>query len=206
MESVRKLRAAALADLEGDRPGPKSPNTLILIDLLIGTGGRIGELTALKVGDFDPKAGTLLIGAHVSREQYTEVYVKGRKAGVVDQLVYLPAPAIASLKAHVAGRGPEEFILASQSGGMCQTNNLRRSLRRLEKLAGVERFSPHVFRRTVGTTVANGLDSAAMAAAQLGNTEEVARAHYIKAKNTGPKEAAALLEGFYEPPTPEPEE
>ena len=37
------------------------------------------------------------------------------------------------------------------------------------------------------------MDSAASAAAQLGNTEEVARTHYIRPNNHGPQEAATIL-------------
>lgn len=200
LKDIQALRAAALNDLDSGRSGPKSCNTLLAIDLLIGTGGRIGEVAALKVGDFSPEAHTLRIHGHVTRVGNREEYVDGRKAGVVDQVVYLPDSLTASLLEATASRDPDEFILATRTGSMIQTNNLRRAIRRLERAAGVGPFTPHAFRRTVGTTIAHGLDSAAQAAAQLGNTEEVARAHYIRSKNIGPKEAADLLSPFFAPP------
>ena len=193
LDDIIATREAIIADSSGSRPGPRGENMLLVLDLLAGTGARIGEVCSLRCKDFNEDAHTLTISSHLVKEGNGFAVEDGRKAGVADQVVYLPPLLVRELAEAVRGRDPHEFILATRTGTPPSPNNIRRSLRRIQANAGITPFTPHALRRTVGTAIARSMDSAASAAAQLGNTEEVARTHYIRPNNHGPQEAATIL-------------
>jgi len=64
----------------------------------------------------------------------------------------------------------DELVFASRNGTSLTTNNVRRQLRHVLDLAGIEGVTPHMFRRTVATAI-NEQAGVELAASLLGHTD-----------------------------------
>jgi integrase len=111
-----------------------------LIAILRGGGVRRAEAVKLAVKDFNPSSGALEIRQG-----------KGGKS----RTVYLPEDAFAFVENWLDVRGfkPGPLLCPVRKGGLVQLRHMHpdavlKILRRRAKLAGVESFSPHDFRRT----------------------------------------------------------
>ncbi|MFF0501397.1 hypothetical protein ACFYU5_33725 [Nocardia aobensis] len=80
---------------------------------------------------------------------------------------------------------PHAVLFPARNGSLRNPNNFGRAWRaaRGENYAWV---TPHTFRRVVATVVDNAYSDPERAARQLGNTEAVAKAHYIDIPATAP--------------------
>lgn len=111
-----------------------------LVDLLYGTGMRVGELCGLDVRDFDP----------IRRQ----VHVRGK--GGKERVIPVPGEAFASLRAYLDERR-QPGILAqplflNQRGGRLSDRGVRKLLRRRLLEAGVGRHAtPHTLRHSYAT-------------------------------------------------------
>ncbi|MBI1294967.1 tyrosine-type recombinase/integrase [bacterium] len=107
-----------------------------IILCLLDTGCRASEFLGWTGGDVDTKQGT--------------VKVKGKNRK--ERIVYMGAKALKALLRYFIERGkpsPVEPVWISLRGGRGLTyNGLRQMLTRLGDAAGVEKVSPHRFRRT----------------------------------------------------------
>lgn len=129
---------AALMKACTDDPSPSGARDAAAIAILRG-GLRRSEVVALVVKDFDPDTGALIVRQG-----------KGGK----DRIAYLPKLAIAAVNDWLRVRGPEPGALLCPVH--CNTIRIRHLsdqsvlaiLRKRQKAAGVEPFSPHDFRRT----------------------------------------------------------
>jgi integrase len=111
-----------------------------IIAMLRGTGIRRSELVKLELGDFDGSTG--------------EVWVRKSKRGK-SRRVYLPDEAILLIERWLAVRGWEAgclFCRIRRGGhlqfGQMHSDAIWRLLQKRAKMAGLESFSPHDFRRT----------------------------------------------------------
>ncbi|WP_216912506.1 hypothetical protein [Nocardia noduli] len=83
-------------------------------------------------------------------------------------------------------------MFPSALGTLRDPRNARKQMKRALDRIGVTDIpqNPHAARKTVGTTLAEDADGGqsdiGVAAAQLGNTEEVTRRHYIQRTHRGP--------------------
>lgn len=74
------------------------------------------------------------------------------------------------------------------------TNNVRRQLRHVMNLAGIEGVTPHEFRRTAATTI-NEQAGVELASQLLGHTDPaITIKHYIRRNETVDPTTAGLLE------------
>lgn len=174
LEEVAHLRENATTWSGANTMGPPRGDDLAeLLEVLIGTGVRIGEALALKWDDIDLDADvpTLLVSGTVvmvnnklERQDHTKT-ASGRR------MLALPDYVVHALQRQQERRLPAEdgLVFPSAKGGVRSPNNVRRQLRqaRGEALGWV---TPHALRKTTATVVAevNGPDAAAD---QLGHSD-----------------------------------
>lgn len=180
---------------------PRAKGLLDLVDILLGTGARIGEVLALRWSDVDLSTtpATVTIAGTVVR-------LKGKVAdggGLVRQsrpktdsgyrTVKLPSFARDTLMrlSVNAEPTPDDLVFPSASGTLRDPHNVRRQWRdaRGEQFAWV---TPHSFRRTVATLIDREATTED-AASQLGHSgTAVTRKHYIEKAAAAPDLTAVL--------------
>ncbi|MFI8528149.1 tyrosine-type recombinase/integrase [Promicromonospora sukumoe] len=212
---VHRLRQAARAWVaagEG-RPGPNpSEHLAVVIDVLLGTGARIGEALALcwDEVDLDPAddAPTVTITA-------TMVFLKGQgcvrqetpKTEAGERVIVIPPFLVESLRAIRPAdvvAGTPVFPSRRYRGGDAISkpqapSNCRRQLRAALAAAGMEgEVHPHLLRSTVATFVARKR-GVAEAAALLGHKIDagVTGRHYVERLRRAP-DASAVLQAMVE--------
>lgn len=200
IHTPRQAVRAWRADPEGRRGPAPSPNLPALVDLLLGSGMRIGEAVALRWGDvhLDSTPGgvsTVSVVATMVQVGYREVRQEITKSERGMRTITVPpftADALRTLRPQ--DPDPQDPVFITRAGTHWQTQNARRSLNRALEAAGLDRRSvhPHLLRSTVATTLKTSGHDVATAAAVLGNTEAVTAAHYIERVHTAPDVLDAL--------------
>jgi integrase len=148
-----------------------------LVEVLLGTGLRIGEALALRWRDIDLQGGLL----RVERSQVERnggVSFKEPKSARGRRTVELPQGLVAVFRAHQTGIGavphPDRLLFTDARGGPLRRSNLlRREWHPLLKRAGFgdEVFGFHALRHTHGSHLcARGADVAAVSA-RLGHAD-----------------------------------
>lgn len=181
------------------RFGPERAHDLAeIIDVMIGTGTRIGECLALRWQDIDglddagpvvvTVAGTLveMTGAGVFRQGHPKT-----KTG--HRTVTIPHFAADALRKQRSRGIPsaEDLVFPSRTGAPRWPANVRTSWRKVrgDDYAWVK---PHSFRKTVGTMVERELGLSA-ASAQLGHSgSAVTEKHYIERAAMAPDVSSVL--------------
>lgn len=190
-EAVRSHRSEKKA-----RSGPPpSPYLPVLIDLLLGSGCRIGEALALHWSEVhladheDGGVSTVTIVATMTTVNNREIRQDVTKSDTGMRTIIVPpftADALRSIRPEQVD--PQAPVFVTRTGTYWQSNNARRSLRAALEAAGIDprTVHPHMLRATVATTLkAHGYD-VGVAASVLGNTEAVAAKHYIERVHTVP--------------------
>jgi len=201
IEHLQAVLAAIDAWTNQAGPGPRRSTVYRdLVLLIAGTACRPGEALALRRGDIDfnypvapgmtrPVAhitGTVVYDAEaggLSRQPHT----KGN--GIGDRTVVLPAFVAAVLRERMMAAPPNEHdaLFATKTGNWMSLNNintrLRTSILKDTDVGGW--FELRLLRSATGTVVANTFGAEA-AAAQMGNTREIAEAHYIHKSQLAP--------------------
>lgn len=181
------------------KPGPRHTGDLAdIVDLMLATGARIGEILASRWEDLDLAAerptlticGTLVFvtGQGFFRQPWTK-----SEAGY--RMVVLPRFAVGMLLARklVAADNPHDAIFASRRGTWLSPNNVRRQWRQARADTDLAWVTPHTFRKTVATLIKEETDTKS-AAAQLGHSsEEVTDTYYI-AKPLQAPDVSGILE------------
>jgi integrase len=147
--NVDEVRAALRAWLTKDRPGPKpSEDMPDIIELMIATGARIGEVLALRWRDIDLRVRTLEINATIKTESDLGTY---RKSLSHTRLVALPEPAVLVLDRRRSGVSDSvnDAVFPTRNGTWQQVNNVERRWRQIRHEAGLDWMTPDLFRRGV---------------------------------------------------------
>lgn len=167
------------------KPGPRHSGDLAdIVDLLLATGARIGEILALRWEDVD-----LAAARPAATVCGTIVYVKSKgffrqtwtKTDAGYRTVILPRFAVGMLIARklIAADNSYDAIFASRRGTWLSPQNVRRQWRQARADTGLDWVTPHSFRKTVASLIDKEA-SAKNAAAQLGHeSEEITKKHYI---------------------------
>jgi integrase len=181
------------------KSGPRHSGDLAgVVDLMLATGARIGEILAVRWHDLDLGAQrpTLTISG-------TIVFVKGHghirqdwpKTHASHRTIVLPRFAVAMLLGRKlnAPESPYDAVFASRRGTWLSPNNVRRQWRQARADTNLTWVTPHTFRRTVATLIDKETDTKT-AAAQLGHaSEDITGKHYIERPAIAP-DVSEILE------------
>lgn len=181
--------------------GPKPDGQLgAMIEVMLGTSARIGEVLAIRRRDIDitsPVPSIRLAGTIVSRkgeQTFRQDHPKTAKSTRVVAIPTFTADAVRRRLAKVGSMGLDDLLFQSRDGTPLTTGNVRRQLRQVLEGAGINGVTPHMFRRTVATAV-NTNASVELAAELLGHTDtRVTVMHYIQRSELVNPATAALLD------------
>lgn len=205
---VVALRAAAAAwesaPRKNTRPWPKL-RIGVTIDLMLGTGLRIGELLALRWSDLDlaAKHPTVTVaGTIVYREDGRVDRQELPKSKTSERVLYLPRFTVSSLMDywHTLEHPPEnDAIFPTSVGTWMDKDNYSgrfRKVRALSKDIDLSWVTTHTIRKTVATQVYRSSDLKD-ASQQLGHSAVgVTSKHYIEHENRGPEDVVGVLDRF----------
>jgi len=196
LEEVALLRKNIATWSGSNTMGPPRGDDLAeLVDVLLGTGLRIGEALALQWPDvdLDSKIPTITVAATIVSVGGTYFRQETAKTKAGHRAVVLPTFVVDALRRQRDRDLPTEnkLVFPSTRGGPRSPNNVRRQLRqaRGEELGWV---TPHTLRKTTATFIdrAVGVDAAA---AQLGHSgTRVTTAHYVQRAAIAPDLRDAL--------------
>jgi integrase len=148
LAEVEAVRAAVQAWLSKERSGPKSSGDMAdIIELMLATRARIGEVLALRWRDIDLDVRAVEINATIKTEPCIG---SDRKTLSRPRTVALPERAALILEARRT-TGPGNFLDAvfpTRNVTWQQVNNVERRWRQIRREAGLEWVTPEVFRRS----------------------------------------------------------
>ncbi|TFC74582.1 site-specific integrase [Cryobacterium sp. TMS1-20-1] len=208
-EQIAAIRLAAREwRMEDGRMGPRSDGQVRdIIEVMLGTATRIGEALALRQCDVDMDAdpprvnisGTLVVHnkAGVHRQEHPKTHESNRVIGVPQ----FAADVIRQRLALLDPDDAEHLLFYSRVGTPLTPYNVRRTFRGILRNAGLEGLgiTPHSFRRTGATLLANELGMQA-AADMLGHTStSTTKAHYAEPDRTVKPGPAAVLQKLAPP-------
>ncbi len=150
LADLETVRTALHSWTTAHRPGPRpSADMSDIIDLMLATGARIGEVLALRWSDVDLNTKTVEINATIKTETGKGTY---RKSLSATRTVVLPEFAVAVLlrRQDSARRGATDPVFPTRNGTWQQVNNVERRWRRIRQEAGLEWVTPHAFRKNAG--------------------------------------------------------
>lgn len=192
VDEVQTLRARVRAWQADQHLGPKRAHDLAeILDVLIGTGSRIGEVLALRwqdVGVGDNGMTTVTIAGTVVEMPGQGVVRQGHtKTSSGYRTVVVPAFTVAALdrQRHRGILSADDLIFPTRNGTPRSPSNVRTWWRKVrgEEFGWVR---PHDFRKTVGTMVEREMGLSA-ASAQLGHSgTAVTERHYIERAAVAP--------------------
>ena len=150
LTELETVRMAVEAWMTKDRPGPKASGDLAdIIELMLATGARIGEVLALRWSDIDLVARTVEVNATIKTQAGKGTY---RKPLPNARVLELNAFAMAVLRRRQDLNGPlaSEGVFPTRNGTWQQVNNVERRWRQVRQEAGLGWVTPQAFRRSAG--------------------------------------------------------
>lgn len=210
LEQIAAIRtAAANWRSEPGLPGPKPDGQVRdIIEVLLGTAMRTGEVLALRPCDLDDRPAGMVAGV-------TGTVVQRKGQGAIRQdrpkseasIRRIPVPEFAArvLRRRSIGVEDSRTIFASRKGGPLSPYNVRRTFR--DFLVGADLgdsgISLRWYRRTGATVIARGMGSDAAAAFLGHSSTAITEGHYIERDPTVDPTPAAHLERTLRPVTPD---
>ena len=203
-QQVDEIRQAVRGWRRGSGvPGPPPDGQLEqIIEVMLGTSARIGEVLAIRKCDVDvtrSPATVRLCGTIVSptgKPTHRQPHPKTMKSTRTVSVPSFTAEVLRARLVTIASDAPDHLIFFSRNGTPLTTNNARRRLRAVLEEAGIEGVTPHSFRRTVATVLdrAGGAD---LAAEMLGHTSsKITKEHYIEPDEAVNPVTAEILEAL----------
>jgi integrase len=146
---LETARQALRAWVSKKRSGPKATADMAdIIDLMLGTGARIGEVLALRWSDVDLDGQRVQIRATIKTETSVGTY---RKPLASARSIELPEFAVAMLRRRrcTAREGHIDAVFPTRNGTWQQVNNVERRWRQIRTDAGLDWVTPDLFRHHV---------------------------------------------------------
>jgi integrase len=147
LSDIETARSAVCAWMSVERSGPKATGDLAdIIDLMLATGARIGEVLALRWSDVDLSTGIVSVNGTVKTETGKGTYRKPLAKG---RIAELPEFAVAVLRRRQPrSQGIDiDAVFPTRNGTWHQVNNVERRWRKVRNEAGLEWVTPDAFRR-----------------------------------------------------------
>lgn len=199
LEDLNTIRDALRAWTAKQRPGPKASSDMAdIIDLMLATGARIGEVLALRWIDvaLDADRQNLTINGTIKTEPGKGTYRKpSPKSDSSVRTVVLPDFAVEVLRRRRAvGREiPNDAVFPTRNGTWQQVNNLERRWRQVRQDTGLDWVTPHTFRKTVATVISERVN-AETASRQLGHSSPAITREFYISKPAIAADVAHVLE------------
>ncbi|MGI9823948.1 tyrosine-type recombinase/integrase [Agromyces sp. Marseille-Q5079] len=208
----KEVRALSVADVHALRVGVRawqsapdqngqrrSADIPDVVDVLLATGARIGELCALRWADVSfagDRATVTISGTVVRLKGQGLIRQPHPKSDAGFRTVTLPRFAVETLRRRRADAPlGTELIFPSRTGTLREPANVRRAWRDARDAAGFDWVVPHTFRKTVATLIDQEA-STASAASQLGHAREgVTVKHYVQRAAIAP-DVSEVLQRF----------
>jgi len=189
LHEVRKLRAGLLQDekaVERDVP--------TLVDFMLGTGMRIGEVLAVTWDALDLEAGTVEIRATVVRKKGVGLILQPKpKSESGWRKIHLPAWLVLLLKARGRVENEWNVVFPSQLGKLRDRSNTNADLREALQALGFDWVTSHNFRKTAATLLDEAGLTVREIADQLGHKRvSMTLDTYFGRKQASPKVAELL--------------
>jgi integrase len=215
VELFREIRAVLV--IFDQRPTYGRGRVVFLVDIfdvMAGTGGRIGEVLALRRCDVDldaPKATVTICGRLLPAHDGLPLRrAEGTKTSGGVRIVTIPPFAVETLRRVLASSpdgAADDPVFMTSNGTWFAPHNVRRSLGQCRKGKHWDWVKPHTFRKTVATLIdvhySNPDDpmatgrGATIAAAVLGHSNEtVTKTHYIQ-KMRGTPDVSDVLQALF---------
>lgn len=117
-----------------------------MLELLYACGLRVSELNALKLGDYDPQAGTLMVLGKGDKERLVPIHHAAQ--ALLDDYLAFRRPAL---------RPVEEYVFLNRSGRGLSRQGVWKLVKGYAKAAGIrQEISPHTFRHSFATHLLEG--------------------------------------------------
>ncbi len=213
IDQIAAIRlAAAQWRTEPGLPGPKPDGQVRdILEVLLGTAMRPGEVLALRPCDIDDRPRGMIAsisGTAVQTKGVGSVRQPHPKTDASVRRIPIPEFAAVVIRRRLATMGlgdGERTIFRNRSGGSLSTYNVRRTFRDFLALAGLKEtgISLRWYRRTGATVIARGMGTDA-AAGYLGHTSSViTEGHYIEPDSSIDLTPAGYLERTLRPEDPD---
>ena len=173
-----------------------------IIEVMLGTSARIGEVLAIRKCDVNvtvSPATVRICGTIVSpkgKPTHRQQHPKTQKSTRIVSVPSFVAEVLRQRLVLVSHEDAEHLIFFSRNHTPLTTNNIRRRLRAVLEGIELEGVTPHSFRRTVATFLdrASGPD---LAAEMLGHTSpKITKEHYIQPDENVDPVTADILEAL----------
>lgn len=146
---LETVRRAVRVWVDRKRSGPRATGDMAdIIDLMLGTGARIGEVLALRWSDVDLNAKRVQLRATIKTETNLGTY---RKPLGNARIIELPDFAVAILRRRQSRSqyGHIDAVFPTRKGTWQQVNNVERRWRQIRKDTGLDWVTPEIFRHHV---------------------------------------------------------
>lgn len=145
---VADVQAAVHACLGKERPGPRSSRDMSdIIELMLTTGARIGEVLALRWREIDLDARSIELNATIKTESgmgtYRKVLLRPRTVALPESMTLLLGRRQRVMPANQLGA-----VFPTRNGTWQQVNNVERRWRQIRREAGLDWITPDHFRRS----------------------------------------------------------
>jgi len=210
LEQIAAIRvAAANWRSEPGLPGPKPDGQVRdIIEVLLGTAMRTGEVLALRPCDLeDGPTGMVaaVTGTVVQRKGQGAIRQDRPKSEASIRWIAVPEFAAVVLRRRAIGVHKTRTIFANRRGGPLSPYNVRRTFRDFLVEAGLadSGISLRWYRRTGATVIARGMGSDAAAAFLGHSSTAITEGHYIERDPTIDRTPAVHLERTLGPVGPD---
>jgi integrase len=210
LEQIAAIRVAAANWRREPRlPGPKPDGQVRdIIEVLLGTAMRTGEVLALRPCDLDDHPSGMVAavtGTVVQRKGQGAIRQDRPKSEASIRWIPVPEFAASVLRRRSTGVNEARTIFANRSGGPLSPYNVRRTFRDFLVEAGLadSGISLRWYRRTGATVIARGMGSDAAAAFLGHSSTAITEGHYIERAPTVDRTPAAHLERTLRPAQPD---
>ena len=201
VEDLIEIRAAVRRWVNADRPGPKATGDMAdIIDLMLATGCRIGEILALRWSDLDLDGDLpiLTVSGTIKTETGKGTYRKPTpKSDASRRTVVLPrfAAELLRVRREFATPNENDAVFATRNGTWHQVGNIERRWRTIRADTGFDWVTPHTFRKTVATLIDRLLDSDTAARVLGHSSDAITKEFYIEKDRTTP-DVTHILQSF----------